>query len=353
MARVTFILPVKGGGGGAHSVVQEATAMRSLGVDATIFVNEKNFSDFKRTYARFEWIANDCKAFKGPKDLAELIDGSDIVIATTNTSAHSIAEAVAIGKKPQRTGYYVQDYEPLFYEVGTEPYNLAVSSFDVLKDCTYFAKTRWLRDIVDATHRHPVSVVVPSIDMSIYHPVRRPANRNRTICAMVRPQTPRRAPHRTMRVLARVAAQFGEDVEISIFGADLRDLEAHNVQTYPGIEILGSLLQPQVASLLQRTDFFLDLSDYQAFGRTAAEAMACGTIALAPAVGGASDFIVDGHNSFLVDTRDEGAVLTKVERMLTMTDEEIRLMRIAALEAVSGFTPTAAAVSELRAFGFA
>src|SRR5918995_147841 len=111
MASISFVLPVKGGGGGAHSVVQEATAMRALGVDATILVNEKNFAGFRRTYARFDWIASDCKAFK------------------------------------------------------------------VLKDCTYFAKTRWLRDIVDATHRRPVSVVVPSIDTGIYHPARRPPNR--------------------------------------------------------------------------------------------------------------------------------------------------------------------------------
>jgi glycosyltransferase involved in cell wall biosynthesis len=353
VASISFVLPVKGGGGGAHSVVQEATAMRALGVEAAVFVNEKNVAAFKRTYARFDWIASECRAFTGPKDLAERIEGSDIVVATTNTSAHSIAEALAVSKKPQRTGYYVQDYEPLFYEAGSEPWHIALSSFEVLKDCTYFAKTRWLRDIVDAAHRRPVSVVVPSIDMGIYRPARRPRSQKRTLCAMVRPQTPRRAPHRTMRVLARIAAQYGESVEISAFGADVRDLEAYGVPTYAGIEILGSLLQPQVAELLQRSDFFLDLSDYQAFGRTAAEAMACGTIALAPSVGGASDFIVDGRNSFLADTRDEGAVLSAVDRTLTMTDDEIRLMRISALEAVAGFTPSAAAISELRAFGFA
>ena len=327
--------------------------MRALGVNATIIVNEKNFTKFKQIYARFDWIATDCKIFTGPKDLAERIEGSDIVVATTNTSAHSVAEAVAASKKPQRTGYYVQDYEPLFYEVGSEHWNIAVSSFEVLKDCTYFAKTSWLRDIVGATHVRPVSVVVPSIDMSIYRPARRPRSKKRTICAMVRPQTPRRAPHRTMRVLARIAAKFGDSVEINVFGADVRDLQTHQVPTYDGIEVVGSLLQPQVAELLQQSDFFLDLSDYQAFGRTAAEAMACGTVALAPSVGGASDFIVDGRNSFLVDTRDESTVLLTVEKMLTMTDEEIRLMRLAALEAVASFTPTAAAISELRAFGFA
>lgn len=353
MADIAFVLPVKGGGGGAHSVVQEATAMRALGVNASILVNEKNAAAFKKTYARFEWLSDQCKVFTGPKDLAERIDNCDIVIATTNTSAHSIAEAIAIARKPVRTAYYVQDYEPLFYEEESEPWHLAVSSFQVMKDCTYFAKTRWLRDIVEATHRHPVSVVVPSIDGSIYHPAHRSIGTKRRLCAMVRPQTPRRAPHRTMRVLARIVARFGDSVEIDVFGADAADLAAHRVPTYDGIEVLGALLQPQVAKLLQRCDFFLDLSDYQAFGRTAAEAMACGTIALAPSIGGAADFIIDGHNSFLVDTRDEGAILDAVERMLTMTDEEIRLMRIAALEAVAGYTPTAAAISELRAFGFA
>ncbi len=353
MAQISFILPVSGGSGGAHSVVQEVTAMRALGVDATILVNERNFAAFKRTYARFEWVATDCKVFTGPKDLAERVDGSDIVIATTNTSAHSIAEALAISKKGTRTGYYVQDYEPLFYEVGSESWRLAVSSFDVLKDCTYFAKTRWLRDIVDATHNHPVSVVVPSIDMGIYHPTRRAVGPKRKLCAMVRPQTPRRAPHRTMRILARTLAAYGDSIDITVFGADRRELEEHGVPTYAGIEVLGSLLQPQVAALLQQSDFFIDLSDYQAFGRTAAEAMACGTISLAPSIGGAPDFIQDGFNSFLVDTRDEAAILAVVNRMLSMTDEEIRLMRVAALEAVSGYTPTAAAISELRAFGFA
>src|SRR5918997_3697846 len=231
MASISFVLPVVGGGGGAHSVVQEATAMRALGVDATILVNEKNFAAFKRTYARFDWVAAECKAFTGPKDLAERIEGSDIVVATTNTSAHFVAEAVALSKKPQRTGYYVQDYEPLFYEVGSEHWNIAVSSFEVLKDCTHFAKTAWLRDIVAATHRRPVSVVVPSIDTGIYRPARRRRSQKRTLCAMVRPQTPRRAPHRTMRVLARVAARFGDSLEISVFGADARDLAAHNVPT--------------------------------------------------------------------------------------------------------------------------
>ncbi len=327
--------------------------MRALGVDATILVNEKNIGSFKKNYSRFGWVATDVGVFTGPKDLGETLTNFDMVVATTNTSVHSIAEAFAIAKNPIRAGYYVQDYEPLFYEVNSQHWNIAVSSFNILKDCTYFAKTRWLRDIVYAVHMHSVSVVVPSIDFGIYHPTRRSPGDKRVISAMVRPFTPRRAPHRTMRILARIKAKYGDQVEIRTFGGDLPDLHVFKVPVYNGIEVMGSLLQTEVASLLQQTDFFLDLSDYQAFGRTAAEAMACGAISLAPVVGGASDFIEDGRNSFLVDTRDEAEIFTVVERMLSMSGEEIRLMRLAAIESVMGFTPIAAALSELRAFGFA
>jgi glycosyltransferase involved in cell wall biosynthesis len=334
--------------------------MRALGVDAAILVNERNFEGFKASYARFDWVAAECRSFSGPKELAERLDGLDLVVATTNTSAHSIAEAIAIAKKPAlRTGYYVQDYEPLFYEVGSEAWNIAVSSFSVLKNCTYFAKTRWLCEMVGALHQHPVAAVTPSIDFGLYHPARRrpragsAGGGTRMVCAMVRPSTPRRAPQRTMRVLARILDRHAGQVDPRVFGADARELAASDVPTYPGIEVMGVLPQAQVAALMQQSDFFLDLSDYQAFGRTAAEAMACGTIALAPSIGGAADFIEDGRNSFMVDTRDEGAAFAAVERMLSMSDEELRLMRLAAVEAVSGFTPVAAAISELRAFGYA
>jgi glycosyltransferase involved in cell wall biosynthesis len=353
MARIGFVLPVKGGGGGAHSVVQEVTAMRTLGADATIFVNEKNFESFRRTYRRFDWISDGCVVFGGPKELAERTEGYDIVIATTNTSAHSIAEATQLSKRPVPTGYYVQDYEPLFYEVGSEPWHLAVASFGILKTCTYFAKTRWLCNIVDTLHNHEVSRVTPSIDTSIYHPKRRAAGSRRLVCAMVRPSTPRRAPHRTIRTLARIASQFSDRIELVAFGCDAKELDAFGMTLPSEVELAGVLSQPEVAALLQRSDFFLDLSDYQAFGRTAAETMACGAIVLAPQIGGAGEFIEHGRNSFLVDTRDEAAVMLMVEQMLSMTEDEMRQMRLAALEAVAGFTPLAAALSEFRAFGLA
>jgi glycosyltransferase involved in cell wall biosynthesis len=350
VARIYFVLPVGGGSGGAHSVVQEVTAMRQLGADAAILVNEKNFATFTRTYARFELVNSACFSFTGPKDLAERISDADVVVATTNTSVHSLFEARKLTKREFRPAYYVQDYEPLFSEVGSEAWNLSLSSFNLLKDCTYFAKTHWLQDIVHAVHGHEVALVVPSIDRGIYHPVpSRRASGRRTVCAMVRPPTPRRAPHRTMRTLGRIAADFGGNVDVVAFGATPQELSDHGVGNYEGVHFLGILSQSGVADLLQQSDFFLDLSDYQAFGRTAAEAMACGTIALAPSLGGTADFIRHAENSYVVDTSDEGETYRVIEQMLSLTDGEMRQMRINGLEAVSGYTPIAAAISEFRA----
>jgi glycosyltransferase involved in cell wall biosynthesis len=354
MPRISFVLPVRGGSGGAHSVVQEVTALRALGVEARVVVNSANAESFRAAYDRFDWIEGGGLAvFDGPRDLAPLVAGEELVVATTNTSVHSVAEALkSLRGSTVRTAYYVQDYEPLFYAADSVEHALAVASFAVLGGCTYFAKTRWLTEVVRTAHGHDAKLVVPSIDHAIYHPARRPPRSRPVVAAMVRPSTPRRAPRRTLRLLERLAqGEFGP-IETVAFGTDAEELAEHGMALPPDVRLLGHLKQTQVADLLRSADCFLDLSDYQAFGRTAAEAMACGCIALAPALGGAGDFIADGANGFLADTCDEAAVAAAVRRMLSLSEAERTAIRVAGIEAVAGYTPLRAAISELRAFGF-
>ena len=353
MAKVSFVLPVGGGGGGAHSVVQEVNAMRDIGIEARVLVNQRNAEGFRSTYERFPWVeAGGMGVFEGPKDLATLAADADVVVATTNTSVHSIAAAIKSARGLRfRTGYYVQDYEPLFYAAGSTEHSIAVASFSALRDCQYFAKTQWLTGMVRAAHGHGAALVVPSIDHGIYRPSRRPPGAVRLVTAMVRPSTPRRAPRRTLRMLARLAAgEFGP-VAVVAFGTTQEDLDSFGLTLPDGVDLVGRLRQVEVAELLRASDAFLDLSDYQAFGRTAAEAMACGTVVLAPALGGAQDFITDGVSGFLANTTDEEAVANATRRMLSLSDAELRSVRLAALEAVAGFTPMRAAISELRALG--
>lgn len=351
MPTIAFVLPVRGGSGGAHSVMQEVSALRDLGVDATVLVNQHNYDSFMDTYDRYDWTRDGVMSFNGPRELGRIAAGADVVVATTNTSAHSIAEAIAETRATFRTAYYVQDYEPLFYEAGTVDHGIAVASFAVLPNCTYFAKTRWLCDIVKATHGHEVARVVPSIDHTLYKPARRSARDKRVLCAMVRPPTPRRAPRKTIALLERVAAGAFGPADVIAFGADADEMQEAGLPLLDNIGFAGKLKQTEVAQLLREADFFVDLSDYQAFGRTAAEAIACGCIALAPRLGGAGDFIEDGVSGFLVDCGDPAAIDRAVARMFSMSDAEASAMRYAGLESVARFTPVRAAISELRALG--
>ncbi len=329
--------------------------MRALGIEARVLVNRANAEYFRAGYDRFPWVEEGGMAvFDGPRELAALLAEADVAIATTNTSAHSIAETQKTTRGLAfRSGYYVQDYEPLFYGAGSTEHALAIASYSVLRDCTYFAKTRWLAGMVEAAHGHPTELVVPSIDHGIYRPARRPAGAARLVAAMVRPATPRRAPRRTLRLLARLAeGEFGP-VTVAAFGCTAEELEAAGLALPEGVTLLGRLKQLEVAELMRATDAFLDLSDYQGFGRTAAEAMACGALVLAPALGGAGDFITDGVSGFLANTTDDAAVAEAIRRMLSLSEAEHRRMRFAALDAVAGFTPVRAAISELRALGLA
>jgi hypothetical protein len=357
VTRLSFVLPVRGGAGGAHSVVQEVAAMRDLGVEARILVNAANAEGFRENYARFDWVHDGgVGVFEGPQELGRLLAGEEVVVATTNTSAHSIAEATKTLRGPAfRTGYYVQDYEPLFYAEGSMEEAMALASFSLLRGCTYFAKSHWLVEMVQASHGHAAQRVVPSIDHGLYRPSRRGKGGSEgatlRVVAMVRPSTPRRAPLRTLRLLGRLASgEFGP-VEAIGFGASEEDLAALGIVAPEGVALVGRLSQAGVAELLREADTFLDLSDYQAFGRTAAEAMACGCLPLAPLLGGSADFVEDGVSGFLADTTDEAAVDTVLRRLLSLSESERRRMRLAALDAVAGFTPVRAAISELRALG--
>ena len=329
--------------------------MRDLGVEARILINRNNAEGFRSLYDRFPWISDGgLEAFDTWKDLAALAAETTVVVATTNTSVHTIAEAIANTRGAAfRTGYYVQDYEPLFYSAGSMDHAIAVSSYAVLRGCTYFAKTSWLTGMVRAAHGHDAQQVLPSIDHGLYRPARRPPAARRVVAAMVRPSTPRRAPRRTLRMLDRLArGEFGP-VDVLAFGTTAEEMEGFGLELPDGVTLLGRLRQAEVAEMLRATDLFLDLSDYQAFGRTAAEAIACGCIALAPALGGASDFITDGVNGFMADTTDEAAVASATRRALSLSEGELRAMRLAGMEAVSGFTPVRAAISELRVLGLA
>ena len=101
--------------------------------------------------------------------------------------------------------------------------------------------------------------------------------------------------------------------------------------------------------MLRDADVFLDCSMYQAFGRTALEAMACGATAVVPRIGGATEFARDGENCLLTDTWDVEATTAAVSRLV---DDRALLARLQdeAVTTAAGYSAVRAALSEYALF---
>ena len=347
--RVIFVLPSAGGGGGAHSIVQEVLGLRRLGVAAAIATPASLASQFRVRYPELRGDEN--PTYRTVDQLAQIIASFDLAIATTALSVGTVVKAKNQANQPgMKLGYYIQDYEPLFYPPGSREWTEASDSFTVVNDSLLFAKTDWLCSVVEANHNVSVRRVQASIDHDVYFPVDRVLGEPLRITAMVRPKTPRRAPRRTIRILEQIAFDFGKRVEVSFFGCDAEDLANAGLRPSPALELLGVLERRQVANTLRYSDLFLDLSDFQAFGRTGLEGMACGCVPVLPVFGGTGEYAEHGVNSFVVDTRSDEEILRVVEQFANGRPEKREEMRDAAISTALDYSVAKAAYSEYRLF---
>lgn len=297
--------------------------MAKMGIDVAVLVPAKHLMSFRTQYALDIVRGIGLCAYHGVDTIADAIAGADVVIATVFTSVNLVKEALELvprGERP-RPAYYIQDYEPLFCEPHSEMWNQAMASYEAIDDMILFAKTRWLCEQVERHHRRRVELVEPSIDHDTYYPDFQRPDRPRMFTAMLRPSTPRRAPARTARILSWLASEH-DDVEAHAFGCSRHELEEAGIVLDPRVKCHGSLRREEVAALLRASHFFLDLSDYQAFGRTAVEAMASGCVPVVPALGGARETIEDGISGIVVDTFDEASI-EKASELALRVDSEV------------------------------
>jgi glycosyltransferase involved in cell wall biosynthesis len=166
---------------------------------------------------------------------------------------------------------------------------------------------------------------------------------------MVRLRTPRRQPRSTVRLLERLAGELGDRIEIVTFGCRQEELDAVTELASLREGHRGLISRAEVAALLQRADLFVDLSVYQAFGRTALEAMACGCVPVVPEAGGAWEFAEPDVNALVCDTRDSSAVHTAVRGAIEDADRRRRLAE-AGLATAAGYSIERASLSEFALF---
>jgi GT2 family glycosyltransferase len=345
---VVFVLPgiSDGGSGGSHSVYQEVRGLRDLGVPARIAIAAKGMDRARTVYGDADEVF---EPFRDARDLAMRTRDADVISATHNASVEMLVE-VRRTRDDFLPAYYVQDYEPLFTQADPAQVQAAIASYTAIDDMLLFAKTHWLCNVVGERHGVYVAKVEPSIDTDVYFHRDEPHDHDvLRVTAMIRPRTPRRQPFSTIHVLERLLEAFPGRVEVETFGCTDQALAKVTRSSAITARHRGILTRTEVADLLRRTDVFLDMSMYQAFGRTAAEAMACGATAVLPRLGGAWEFAQQDHNAILVDTFDRQACF---EALAALVDDRPRVerLRAAARETAERFSVARAALSEYAVF---
>jgi O-antigen biosynthesis protein len=347
---VAFVLPGlgRGGSGGSHSIYQEARGLRRLGVPARILLAERAW---ERALDAYEDAAELFEPFAGLDELAEKTAGADVVSATHFKSVALVA-ALRERRDDFLPAYYVQDYEPFFTARDAADLREARESYTAIPGALLFAKTHWLCNIVAGRHGLPVAKVEPSLDTRLF----RPAGSRRgegplRVAAMVRPRTPRRQPTATYVVLQALAGLLGDEVEVVTFGCSQAELARLAGADHFLANHRGLLSREGVAELLRESDVFLDMSMYQAFGRTALEAMACGCAAVVPRLGGCWEFAVDGVNARAIDTLEPDEAVAAIAE-LAADRERLRGMQEAACRTAERYSIERAALSEYLLFSW-
>jgi GT2 family glycosyltransferase/polysaccharide pyruvyl transferase WcaK-like protein len=347
--RPLFVLPgiPPAGSGGSHSIVQEVAGLRRIGVPARIAISQEATEHARATYP------DDLELFtpyRGTKAVTEVARDANVIVATHSDSVPLVGTVLA--ERPALLpAYYIQDYEPFFWEEGSESSRRALASYNALEGACLFAKTHWICNVVSAAHGVAVHKVEPSVDRSLYRPPETPSEESApvVIAAMIRPRTPRRQPRATLRVLERLVRKFGDGVDVITFGCPQTALEDLTEMPFFRERHRGVLSRPAVADLLREADVFIDHSVYQAFGRTALEAMACGCVPIAPAIGGAWEFVEPGVNALVCETHDEHDVSSAVTRLVE--DAQLRQrLRAAGLGTAARYSVERAAMSEFALF---
>ena len=321
--RVLFVLPIMDAGGGGNVVIQEAESMLEMGVDVRILNLERHRQAFEKSYLKHNLRIPIVYA-KNENEISRIASSYDAVIATAN---HSVAWLDNCQKDgcPVRV-YYIQDFEPYFFDEGSENYKIAWDSYTLFEDLIRITKTEWNLNEVKRNIGVDCVLVGSSVNIDLFRPrLRHEGNwpkRPLRIAAMIRPSTPRRNPKFSMEILREISIKHGSSIEIILFGCLSEDPDFVSLPHDFVWRNYGILSREGLSWLLNEIDIFVDFSMFQAMGLTAMEAMSCGVAIIAPQYGGAGSFVVNEENGFLVDSKSHNNCIQVLNRLIL--DEGLR-----------------------------
>ena len=315
--RVAFLLEGLNTSGGVLSVLQLAKGLRELGVETPVVVRSPRFCDpdLCRGITPF-WFRND-------RELIRNFPPCEVAVATYWPTMHLLAECF-LARPDFAPAYFVQDFEPDFYpESDRHTRGAVLDTYRMTPFC--FAKTPWICDKVRAVGG-TVELVPPGVDLNLFlpRPVSRGLEQKPVVLMMVRPSTPQRGLETLRSTLAIIAASGAStSAEFQAFGCPPEELAGLDLPV--PVTALGLLPNAALPQVYSDACLFLETSDFHGFGRTAAEAMACGIPCVLTDSGGVRLFAVHGKNCLMAEPGNAKLLSDHVLGLLSQPDERARL----------------------------
>jgi glycosyltransferase involved in cell wall biosynthesis/F0F1-type ATP synthase membrane subunit b/b' len=209
---VTFVLPgMDRGSGGHRNVIMLARGAARHGYRSIL-----TLTGATDHYPTPESLAEDFKLYEDGIAVVyaeEPVYRSDATVATFWKTVYTIRDClVDVGVKL----HFVQDYEALFYPMGTEH----IGALNALNQNFHLVTwSPWATELLASRHRASAAVVPIPIDHTVYK-VRGDIERRRNLIAFfARPEMPRRCFQLGVEALERFQAEHGSAFEIVLFGS--------------------------------------------------------------------------------------------------------------------------------------
>jgi glycosyltransferase involved in cell wall biosynthesis/SAM-dependent methyltransferase len=214
--RVSWIVPeLIVGGGGHRNIFRAAYQLEQLGYEIEIYFNDsrRDSRELERLiHAHFYPLHAKVACYDGN------IDHCDVLFATHWST---VKPALDNRERAREVMYFVQDFEPLFYPMGSE-YLLAENTY---RQGLYHITTgSWCEQILKNNYGADADHFQFPIDTSIYFPQKR-TNSRRRILFFAKPEMPRRCFSLGLQVLEEFH-RLRPDVEKVFFGSPAVDRES-------------------------------------------------------------------------------------------------------------------------------
>lgn len=302
--------PISIGSGGQHTIARFAKSLQERGHNVTFFIYEsisQQPADYSHQLLK-EHFDIDVRCL--PMSQAEKED-IDVLFATGWETAYPVFNM----KNPAHKMYFVQDFEPLFYGMGSKA---------VLAENTYrfgfygITAGRWLTKKVGG-YGMKADFFDFGADLDIYRPTGK-TSKKKQICFYARPVTERRAFEIGVLTLAKFH-QIHPDYNIVFFGWDVSDYDI----PFP-YENRGIVSPVELSSIYHDSQACLVLSLTNA-SLLPLELLAAGCV---PVMNdGENNRLVIGENSDIVYTLDSPIELAKgLDEVVSDPDIEARCQRI-------------------------